>query len=348
MPDQPLVSIVIPVRNGADLIQNCLDSVFAQDYPHFEVIVVDNDSTDRTTNIVSEFPVKLVIETNPGAYLARNSGIKHAQGEIIAFTDADCTLQINWLTEIVNCFTEKGIGGVGGNLLPLKPIGQVAEFLSFGKLRLYHSLGKSVVKPDNNCFLSGALGSANMAFRRSVLEELNNFDPELSYFGGDYDLSWRLQKLGFKLIYHPEALVYHQMRGTVKSMIHQFYYFGKGMPLLLKKQPGNFSYLQIKPYILPVTECRLKLPVQILVTLDSLYLFPIFLIISFFISGLFIIPVTLGGVGFLGALGASIKIVKDTGKLKWLFLFPYYHLCRIGAFSAGKFIGGIKYGVFST
>ena len=347
MPEIPFVSVIIPVKNSAVIIRSCLDSVLALNYPRFEVIVVDNDSNDGTANIISEYPVKLVIETESGAYQARNKGISQAQGEIITFTDADCIVDKNWLTEIVSCFNNDEVGGAGGNLLPVKPKKEVEEFLSFGKLRLYDYRRKSVIKSNEQRFLSGALGSANMAFRSSVLKVLSGFDPELKYFGGDYDLSWRVQMLGFKLIYNPRAVVHHRMRSTASSMIRQFYYFGKGLPLLLKKQPGRFSYFQIKTYFFHILEFRLKLPIQVLMTLDLLYLFLIFLIISCFVPGLFFISWILGGLGFWGTLGSSIKIVKVTGKLKWLLLFPYYHFLRIIAFSAGKFVGGLKNGIFS-
>jgi len=347
MTDLPYVSVIIPAKNVEATINECLDSLMAQDYKDFEIIIVDNGSTDATQKIISSYSVTFISENKPGAYLARNTGIRHARGEILAFTDADCVADKAWLKELVSCFKVKGIGGCGGDLLAFKPINLVEQFLSLGKLRLYHTPNPSEIIRKKNHFLSGALGSANMAFRSSVLKKLDGFDPTLKDFGGDYDLSWRIQNLGYPLLYNPQAVVYHRMRNNIKKMFKQFYYFGQNIPLLLKQQPDRSSFIQLKTYILPVIEFRLKLPFRFLISFDILFLFPLFLIFSIFMSEFLSLVLITGIAGISGAIWSAGKIVKRTGKFKWMVLYPYYHFIRIIAFTAGKITGGIKHGLLS-
>ena len=88
----PMISVIVPVKNGSTHIRDLLDSLERLDYPkdRLEVLVVDGNSTDSTKEVVSEYPVKLLTEERPGINAARNTGLKHSTGEIVAFTDADC------------------------------------------------------------------------------------------------------------------------------------------------------------------------------------------------------------------------------------------------------------------
>ncbi len=96
----PFVSVIIPVYNEPDNIRSSLSSIVDQTYPEtrYEVLVVDNGSTDETRTVVREFPVQLLVEDEvQGSYAARNRGIERATGEILAFTDADCVPEQEWL-----------------------------------------------------------------------------------------------------------------------------------------------------------------------------------------------------------------------------------------------------------
>ena len=117
----PLVSVVVAAYNAAGTLLSCLKSLEQLDYPHFEVLIVDDGSQDDTRAIASKFPKFQCIElgSNSGLSAARNAGIRKAKGSIIAFTDADCEVDAQWLRFLVEAFESKGWAAVGGpNILP--------------------------------------------------------------------------------------------------------------------------------------------------------------------------------------------------------------------------------------
>lgn len=345
MKDNSFISIIVPVLNRENDIGKCLDSLLALDYPSFEIIVVDNGSTDKTQAIVCQYPVKMVVEQKRGASTARNTGIKIARGEIIAFTDSDCIVEKDWLKNLAKNYTHKKVGGVGGHLLPYKPSTLVEEFLSFSPLRIFHSRETVMIQREENCFLSGALGSANMSYRKDVLKEVKGFCNDFSVHCGSYDLCWRVQRAGYEVIYEPKATVYHKLRSSLFELIKQFFLLGKSQPQLLKKQPEGFSYVKIKTYLFPAYEFRWKPPIRMLVTVDfcnllllgliMIFIHPFFLYLS-----LAVMMLILGGTWH-----SAKEVVRKTRKLRWFLLFPFFHLLRNYSFMIGRILGGIKYRV---
>lgn len=99
----PSVSVVVPVYNGAETIAACIESLLKQDYPsdRYDIIIVENGSTDNTTEIVKRFPVRLFHSYDKGPAPARNMGLSVSSAEIVAYTDADCVAAPNWLSELV-------------------------------------------------------------------------------------------------------------------------------------------------------------------------------------------------------------------------------------------------------
>jgi len=341
----PFISVIVPVLNRERDIGRCLESLLALDYPSFEIIVVENGSTDQTPEVISRYPVRMVIERKRGAYIARNTGMEMAQGEIIAFTDSDCVVEKDWLKALAGNYIDQRVGGVGGHLLPFKASTMVEQFLSFGILAIFHSPRKGPVRSDPHRFLSGALGSANMSYRSCVLKELGGFDPNLAFFGGDYDLCWRVQRAGYAVIYDPEAIVYHRLRNSLSSMITQFFYFGKYLPLLLKRQPGYSSYITIKTYLFSPWEFRCELPVRMLITLDFSTVSLLAIIVATMYPPLFYLSIPMLGLMVLGTWRSSTRIARRTNQMRWLFLFPLLHLVRSYAFTVGKIVGGIRFRV---
>jgi glycosyltransferase involved in cell wall biosynthesis len=112
------ISVVVPFHNSKSYIAACIEGLLAQSYPQerYEIIMVDNNSTDSSSEIVKSYPrIKLISEGKPGAYAARNRGVREATGEIIAFTDADCVPSKNWLQEIDVTMTHSDVGIVIGS-----------------------------------------------------------------------------------------------------------------------------------------------------------------------------------------------------------------------------------------
>jgi len=347
MKEYPFISVIVPVLNRENDIGRCINSLLALDYPSFEIIVVDNGSTDKTRDIISRYPVKMVVEQKRGAYAARNTGIRLAEGEIIAFTDSDCVVDKDWLKNLVKNYSDEKVGGVGGHLLPYKPDNIIEEFLSFSPLRIFHSSETVVIQREANRFLSGALGSANMSYRKKVLEEVGGFCEDFTVFCGSYDLCWRIQKTGYEVIYEPRAIAYHKLRGSLSQLVKQFFLFGKCQPQLLKKQLEGFSYIKIKTYLFPALEFRCKLPIQMLVTLDICNLLILGLILIFIHPFFLYLSLAVFLVILWGTWRSAKKAVRKTKRMKWFLLFPLFHLLRNYAFMIGRILGGIKYRIIS-
>jgi cellulose synthase/poly-beta-1,6-N-acetylglucosamine synthase-like glycosyltransferase len=216
---QPYVSVVVPVYNGRDTIAECIESLLAQDYPadRYEIIVVDNDSTDGTAEVVRTYPVQLLFEEKPSADAARNAGIRHARGEIVAFTDADCVADSHWLGQLVQHFVNEDVVGVAGKTAPFASESLVAEFL--GSI-IRH------VNPDADEPL--AMSGLNVAYRKQSLLDVGLFNDDLLGAGpGDIDLSWRIQvHTGGRAMYDPKAIVFHKYRNTVKALFKQCHRYG--------------------------------------------------------------------------------------------------------------------------
>lgn len=109
---QPTISVVVPCWNGERFLASCLNSLLDQTLPrrHYEVILVDNDSSDNTLSIARQYPeIRVIQEQQRGAYAARNTGTKIARGELIAFTDSDCVVDQNWLMSILHALSEDSI-----------------------------------------------------------------------------------------------------------------------------------------------------------------------------------------------------------------------------------------------
>src|SRR4051794_36717841 len=205
----PVVSVVVPVRDGARVIGECLDALMAQrGAPPYEVLVVDNGSTDTTAAAVRAHPSAptLVTESRPGSYAARNAGIIAAAGSVLAFTDADCTPAPTWLAEAV--------AALDG-----------AE-LAAGRIAMYRSPRPTVVERyDRAVYLRqedlvrdhGWAVTANLVVRRSVLDDVGSFDPTLPS-GGDREFCLRARAAGHRLVYAPDAVVGHHPRTRIREL----------------------------------------------------------------------------------------------------------------------------------
>lgn len=230
----PKVSVVIATYNGARTLRQCLESLQRLRYPNYEIIVVDDGSTDATGDILADFPaVRVVRQANLGLSAARNAGIAIADGEIVAFTDADCFADADWLYHLVATMRREGLAGVGGpNLTPEEP-GLVAQSIALAPGHATHVL-------IDQCEAEHVPG-CNMAFRRDVLLELGGFDPVFRKAGDDVDIIWRLRDRGYKMGFSSAAFVWHHRRPTIQSYLKQQIGYGEAESLLLRKHPHRFN-----------------------------------------------------------------------------------------------------------
>lgn len=213
----PLVSVIILNYNGKDMLCSCIESVLCTDYPNFEIIIVDNNSTDGSVNAVkkrfnSNDKMRLIInERNLGYTGGNNVGIKHARGEVLVFLNNDITVSRSWLREIVEALkSDLKIGAAQPKIMnffsPTKVdnLGGSMGFYGFAKIQK--------TKMHEIFF---AVGSA-LVVRKNVLEEVGPFDDDYFMYNEDLDLSWRIRLAGYKVVLIPRAVVYHRISATVK------------------------------------------------------------------------------------------------------------------------------------
>ena len=232
----PKVSVIVCVYNGERTINDCLASLEQLNYPNYEVIVVNDGSTDGTLQVAESYDyIRLINQENQGLSAARNVGIDAARGEIIAFTDADCVADEDWLTHLVARLQASEFAAVGGPNLSPPDDSFVASCVAVSPGAPAH-----VLLDDEE---AEHIPGCNMAFRREALDAINGFDPIFRAAGDDVDLCWRLQNKGYKIGFSPAAVVWHFRRNTVRDYLKQQRGYGKAETLLFFKHPCRFNVL---------------------------------------------------------------------------------------------------------
>ena len=240
---QPPASIVVPNWNGAHHLPTCLDSLRRQSYSNFEVIVVDNGSTDGSLELLERnYPEVTVVALpeNRGFAGGVNAGIRQGQGEIVAVFNNDAEADPRWLEELAAALARHPEAGMA-----------TPKVLLFDRRDIINTTGdfygvdgvpgnRGVWQRDEGQFdreeyVFGAAGVA-AAYRRAMLDEVGLFDEDLFSFCEDVDLAWRAQLANWKCVYVPQAVVYHKLSATGGGKMAS-YYCGR-----------NFIYVVAKDY----------------------------------------------------------------------------------------------------
>lgn len=230
-------SVVIPVFNEEELLPGCLASVVNQDFAgRFEIVVVDNNSTDRSVAIARSYGVRVVSEPRQGCVFARDRGFWESRGEVICNLDADAQAPSNWLDRIVRNFKDNpSVGAVTGPYIIVDGPGWVK-----GTFLLYAYL-KPAVEPLflKYLFLIGG----NSAFRREVLVKLNGFRPEhLKRYrlAEDRDVSVRLAWGQVKVRYDRRLVVFHSARRLKDRGLLEFIKYNVTPSVLIRPNDPSF------------------------------------------------------------------------------------------------------------
>lgn len=189
------ISIIIIFRNEEKHIKNCIKSVLNQTYPNFELILVNDSSTDRSKQIVLQFNDKRIRyyenKENLGIAKSRNIGLSKAKGKYIFFTDADCITDNDWITQGLR-YLKKGFVGVGGKVI-------------------YSSKNHHISDKVVECLKPGYWPTANIGYDTNTLRNMGGFDINFKNVGSDRDIALRVQKNG-KLYFNKKMIVYHAVK----------------------------------------------------------------------------------------------------------------------------------------
>lgn len=233
--DWPRVSVVVCSYNGAATIRDTIEGLMALDYPNYEVLVINDGSTDETPVIAGEYAVRLISTENRGLSNARNTGWQKADGEIIAYIDDDAYPDPHWLQYLAHTFMTTDFVGVGGPNIAPPGDGPVADCVANAPGRPVH-----VLLSDRE---AEHIPGCNMAFLRESLQAIEGFDPRYRAAGDDVDVCWRLQERGWKIGFHAAAVDWHHCRNSVRTYWKQQQGYGKAEALLEEKWPEKYNAL---------------------------------------------------------------------------------------------------------
>lgn len=229
----PRISVVVCTLNGSRTIRDTLEALADLEYPDFEVIVVNDGSTDTTADIVREYDVRLISTENRGLSAARNLGWQEASGEIVAYIDDDAYPDPHWLHYLAHAFAQADWVGVGGPNIAPPGDGLIADCVANAPGGPVHVLVSDTEAEH--------VPGCNMAFRRDALESVGGFDVRYRAAGDDVDLCWRLQELGGRIGFHPAAVDWHHRRNCLRMYWRQQKGYGKAEALLEEKWPERYN-----------------------------------------------------------------------------------------------------------
>lgn len=221
----PFVSVIICSYNGGRTLGACLDSLGKLNYPDYEIILVDDGSTDDTRDIAEQFPhVRYIYQENHGLSHARNTGAAAAKGEVFAYTDSDCMADVDWLYYLIGTLVSGDYAGVGGPNVTPPARNWIQACVAAAPGGPSHVLLTDTIAEH--------IPGCNMAFYRWAFENIGGFDPEYRKAGDDVDFCWRLQQAGCVIAFSPTAIVWHHRRFTLRAFLKQQDGYGEAESLL--------------------------------------------------------------------------------------------------------------------
>jgi GT2 family glycosyltransferase len=238
-----LASIIIPNWNGAHHLPDCLDSLERQSYSRFEVILVDNGSTDASLALLARDYARvrvIALGENRGFAPACNIGMRAARGEVVILLNNDTEVDPRWLETVIDAFTRHPrVGAVASKMLLFDRrthLHTAGDFYRLDGVPGNRGVWQQDGEPFNKeAFVFSACGGS-AAYRRAMLDDVGLLDEAFYFSCEDVDLGWRAQLAGWPCVYAPHAVVYHKVSATGAGVINS-YYDGR-----------NFIYLIVKDY----------------------------------------------------------------------------------------------------
>ncbi len=225
-------SVIVPAYNAASTIGDCLAALMLQSIPRerYEVIVVDDGSTDSSADIAAQHGARVVRQANQGQAAARNHGVAEALGSIIFFTDADCEPTPRWLADLSAPFADAAIAGDKG-AYRTRQRSLAARFVQLEYEERYEHMSRARYIDFVDTY--------SAAYRRDVFLQNGGFDTSFpgDSSGEDQEFSFRLSERGYKMLFVPTAIVYHRHPSTVAAYIRRKFKTGYWKALVLRLHP---------------------------------------------------------------------------------------------------------------
>jgi cellulose synthase/poly-beta-1,6-N-acetylglucosamine synthase-like glycosyltransferase len=250
----PTVSVVVVTRKGGGWLEECIKSILNQNYPHdrYQVIVVgDFDASIALSELAQKYGVRVIgLNGKPGA--KRNIALREVDSDIVAFCDDDVIVDREWLKTLTPYFTDPRVAVIGGpNLTPLhsnlreRCSGYIfSSFLGSAAMTArYLPDGTTVREADETDLIS-----CNMAVRKSILDELGGF-PEDIWPNEENILLHLIKKAGYKLLYVPNAIVWHRRRPIFLEHVKQNFRYGRGRGRMTRRHPDSVKPIHFLPSI---------------------------------------------------------------------------------------------------
>jgi len=222
------LSVVIVTYNRCRDLEDSLKSLFRMESTPYQVIVVDSNSTDETSAVAKKYDVEFLSIAEKSMVKARNVGLRHVKGTIVAYVDDDIIASKSWSKYITEPYKELIVGGVGGRVVPVNSNGVLntsSKYREVGRvLENGFVLNNYDTSSDSNIEVDTLIG-CNMSFRTELLRKAGGFDENFrgSCFRDDTDASIRVKHQRCKLVYNPKALVWHRYKG--KTVNRKWFYW---------------------------------------------------------------------------------------------------------------------------
>ncbi|WP_309222324.1 glycosyltransferase family 2 protein [Aeromicrobium sp. S22] len=227
--EAPRLSVVVPAFEEARVIDQCVRSIARSDYPHLEIVCVDDGSTDdtfaRMQQLAADHPgvVRALRQANAGKGAALNTGIAAAAGEVLVLVDADGVFRPDTLTMLVRGFRSPRIGAVCGNDRPVNLDRTLTRLLS-----VISHVGTGLMRRGLDVLGCLPVVSGNIgAYRRDVLDRVGPLRTDT--LGEDLELTWRVHRAGFQVAFAPQALVYAESPSTLRGLWRQRVRWARGL-----------------------------------------------------------------------------------------------------------------------